>query len=289
MFDEADEVHISVAFSADIPIAERLEKLWRQVAPVKIGGPAYKDHGGDFKPGMYVKPGYVITSRGCPNSCWFCAAWRNEGRMVRELPLTEGHNLLDNNILACSDEHIKAVFKMLAEGKKKFKKPVEFTGGLEAKRLKQWHVDAMRELRPKQLFFAYDTPDDLEPLQHAGRMLLDAGWTRESHSLRCYVLCGWNGDTIAEAHQRMLDTFAAGFMPMAMFFQDQKRPEPKPREWAKWQRQWARPAIMAKQVCGVSSSPSSPNPVRSGRTSGANMTYPRAAGDTITDIVPHSD
>jgi len=82
-FDEADEVHVSVLFTEDIPVAERLAEMWRHVAPVSIGGPAYKDHGGDFVPGMYVKKGYVITSRGCPNSCWFCAAWRNEGRAVR--------------------------------------------------------------------------------------------------------------------------------------------------------------------------------------------------------------
>ncbi len=32
-FDEADEIHISVAFSWDLPAAERLEKEWRHVAP----------------------------------------------------------------------------------------------------------------------------------------------------------------------------------------------------------------------------------------------------------------
>lgn len=243
--DEADEVHVSVLFSEDIPAAERIAEVWRHVAPVKIGGPAYKARGGDFVPGLYVKKGYVITSRGCPNSCWFCAAWRNEGRTVRELPITEGHNLLDNNILACSDSHIKSVFAMLAEGKKKFHKPVEFTGGLEAARLKQWHVDALRELKPKQLFFAYDTPDDLEPLRVAGKMLLDAGFTRASKSLRCYVLCGFEGDTINLAQKRMIDTQKAGFVPMAMYFLDPKSGKTEvPGDWKKWKRQWIRPAMM---------------------------------------------
>jgi len=40
IFAEADEVHISVSFSWDLPEAERLEKEWRHIAPVKIGGPA---------------------------------------------------------------------------------------------------------------------------------------------------------------------------------------------------------------------------------------------------------
>lgn len=244
-FDEADEVHISVSWTYDIPLAERLATLWRHVAPVTVGGPAYDDPGGVFIPGMYVKKGYVMTSRGCPNSCWFCSAWKREGHKVRELPLTEGYNLLDSNILACSDEHIKNVFAMLMKGKKKYHKPIEFTGGLEAKRLKQWHVDDLRRLNPKQLFFAYDTPDDLEPLQVAGEMLLAAGWTKASHTLRAYVLCGYKGDTIAAVQERIKQTVAAGFLPSAMLYRDEKGV--RDLGWQRWARQYSRAAISASK------------------------------------------
>lgn len=61
-FDEADEVHVSVTFTWDIPIAEWLAKQWEPVATVKIGGPAYNEPGGDFIPGMYMRHGYAITS-----------------------------------------------------------------------------------------------------------------------------------------------------------------------------------------------------------------------------------
>jgi hypothetical protein len=71
LFAEADEVHISVSFSWGLPEAERLEKQWRYIAPVKIGGPATGQRGEGFTPGLYLKPGYVITSRVCPNRCWF--------------------------------------------------------------------------------------------------------------------------------------------------------------------------------------------------------------------------
>ena len=80
-FDEADEVHVSVTFTWDIPIAEWLAKQWEPVATVKIGGPAYNEPGGDFIPGMYMRHGYVITSRGCPNRCWVCAVPKREGGM----------------------------------------------------------------------------------------------------------------------------------------------------------------------------------------------------------------
>jgi len=243
LFDEADAVHISVAFTWDIPKAERLAHQWERVAPVTIGGPAMSAPGGDFVPGRYVKRGYVITSRGCPNKCWFCSVWRREGSAVRELPITEGRNVLDDNLLACSDEHINRVFDML-KGQKRFGQ-IEFTGGLEAARLKQWHVDKLRELKPKQMFFAYDTPDDLEPLKAAGMMLLKAGFTTTSHALRAYVLCGYQGDTMDKARVRMHETTSAGFMPMAMLYRDQQgKRDP---EWMRWARTWARPAMMANR------------------------------------------
>ena len=247
MFDDADEVHIPVLFTWDRPMAERLAEQWQRVAPVKVGGPAYGDPGADFVPGMYVKRGYVMTSRGCPNRCWFCSVWRREGG-IRELPITDGWNLLDSNILACSETHIRAVFAMLAEGKRAYGRRPEFTGGQEAARLEWWHVELLRQLRPKQLFFAYDTPDDLGPLQVAGEMLLDAGFTRASHQLRCYVLCGWHGDTFEAAKKRMGEAMAAGFVPMAMVYRDQDGA--KSREWGRFQRQWARPALTLSRAAG---------------------------------------
>lgn len=242
LFDQADEVHVSVTFTWDLPLAERLAKAWGPVAPVRIGGPATGEAGGEFVPGLYVKRGYVLTSRGCPNRCWFCSVWRREGGTVRELPITEGWNVLDDNLLACSDEHIRGVFAMLKGQKRNGR--IEFSGGLEAKRLQPWHVEALRELRPKQMFFAYDTPDDLEPLQRAGRMLLDVGFTEASHVLRAYVLCGYSKDTFDAAEARMREAQAAGFMPMAMLYRDNGGV--RDLQWQRWAKQWARPVLIAR-------------------------------------------
>ncbi|MFA5379399.1 MAG: hypothetical protein WC455_26820 [Dehalococcoidia bacterium] len=244
LFDEADEVHISVAFTYDLPRAEWLAKQWGDVATVKIGGPATGERGEEFVPGRYIRDGYVITSRGCPNRCWFCDAWKREGE-IRELPIRDGWNVLDSNLLACSDDHIRAVFTML----KRQKQPVEFTGGLEAARLKPWHVELLRNLKPKQMFFAYDTPDDYEPLWEAGKVLLGAGFTTTSHALRAYVLCGYPRDTFEAAEKRIIETVMAGFMPMAMVWTP-KNGKADP-EWKRWQRQWARPAIMASHAEAV--------------------------------------
>lgn len=238
-FDEADEVHISVAFTYDLPKAEQLAKQWSVVAPVKIGGPATGEGGDDFTAGMYVKRGYTITSRGCPNHCWFCDAWKREGNKVRELKINDGWNVLDSNILACSDGHISRVFAMLSRQKE----PIQFTGGLEAKRLKPWIAEELRRLKVKQVFFAYDTPDDLEPLRYAGEVMQSVGFTTASHSLRCYVLCGYKNDTFDKALNRIKETMQAGFMPMAMLYMDKEGK--KNNGWSNFQRQWARPSIIS--------------------------------------------
>jgi len=239
--DGADKVHISVTFSWDLPEAERLEKEWRHIAPVEIGGPATGQRGEEFTPGQYLKKGYVITSRGCPNRCWFCGVWRREGEAIRELPITEGWNILDDNLLACSTEHINNVFLMLARQKHR---PL-FTGGLEAARLKLWHVSRLAELKPKELFFAYDTPDDREPLFEAGKLLLQNGFSRRRQNLRAYVLAGYPNDTFEAAEKRFTECLEAGFIPMAMLYRDASG-ERDPA-WVKFAWQWIRPAAMSSK------------------------------------------
>jgi hypothetical protein len=247
LFDEADEVHISASFTWDMPVAEQLYNLWKCVAPVKIGGPATGERGEEFVPGMYVKLGKVITSRGCPNKCWFCQVWRRDGG-VRELPITNGWDVLDDNLFACSDAHIKAVFSMLS--KQPFRPT--FGGGLEAARLTPWIAKALYDINVEQMFFAYDTPDDLEPLILAGKLLSDVGFSLRSNPLRCYVLCGYKGDMFEAAEKRMLEAWSAGFMPFAMVYASMDGvQEPN---WRRWSRLWCRPAgtrSLLKQLTGT--------------------------------------
>ena len=243
MFDEADEVHVSVAFTWDIPDAEELAEQWRAVTDnVLVGGPAYGDPGGEFVPGMYIKRGYTMTSRGCPNHCWFCRAWKNEGT-IRELPIEEGWNVLDNNLLACSREHQDKVFTMLAFQEQ----DARFTGGFEAARFTSWHVDWMKILMPKVIFFAYDTPDDFEPLVNAAKLLREAELFTGKHAMRCYVLTGYRGDTIEAAEKRLNDTMALGFMPMSMLYDGGAEQENR-REWRRFHRTWANTTIIGARM-----------------------------------------
>ena len=236
-----DRVHISVAFTWDLPAAERLTKEWARIAPVEIGGPATGQGGGGFEPGMYLKKGYVITSRGCPNRCWFCSVWRREGDELRELPVTDGWIVQDDNLLSCSENHIREVFSMLARQKNR---PI-FSGGLEARKLEKWHVEELLKLKPKQMFFAYDTPDDRDPLFGAGKLLLQNGFTRKSQNLRAYVLIGYPKDTMEAAEQRLNECMDAGFLPFAMLYRDYTGD--RNHDWIKFAWPWQRPAAISKK------------------------------------------
>lgn len=234
---DISEVHVSVTFTWDLREAERLARAWRRIAPVKIGGPATGERGGNFVPGMYLAPGYVITSRGCHNCCWFCEVPKREGTL-RELRITTGSNILDDNLLACSEGHIRCVFDMLSS-----QGNVMLTGGLEAKRLRPWHVELFEHAKVKEAFFAYDTPDDWEPLAEAARILKTSEWYRP-YKARCYILCGYPGDTIAAAETRCLDTLRLGLYPFAMFYRDKEGRQEKDKDWTKFQITWTRPAAI---------------------------------------------
>lgn len=74
MAAEPEAVHISVTFSWDFQRADDLYYQWEMLGvPVEVGGPAFGDHMSEsFTPGLYLREGMTITSRGCPKDCWFC-------------------------------------------------------------------------------------------------------------------------------------------------------------------------------------------------------------------------
>lgn len=233
---EDRDVYVSVLFTYHKERAKMLADQWdAQGYNVHLGGPAFDDYGGDFVPGRFVGRGYVITSRGCNNRCWFCSVWKREGG-IRELPIVDGFNVLDSNLLQCSEGHIRNVFAML----KRQPERARFTGGLEARVLQDWHVDLLVDLKPKQMYFAYDTEDDYEPLVRAAGMVTDAGFKRDRVS--CYTLVGYPKDTMERAEKRLRQVVDLGITPMAMLYRDNRGEVDT--GWRRFQRRWVRPHII---------------------------------------------
>ncbi|GHS88900.1 hypothetical protein AGMMS49957_11210 [Synergistales bacterium] len=244
--EDITEIHISTAFTYDIEEAERLYGAWSKIAPCSIGGPATGQRGEDFVPGKYLKQGYVITSRGCDGSCWFCVIPKREGS-VRELPVREGRNVLDDNLLACSESHIRAVFKML-ERQKKQKHRTFFTGGLEAARIQEWHIELLKKLRPKEIFFGCDTEEKFHHLREALKLFKEAEYTSRN-TLHAYVLIGYPKDTLQDAEKRLERVKALEVCPMAMLYRDVSGFVKEPiADWKRLQRLWARPALIYRKL-----------------------------------------
>ena len=104
------------------------------------------------------------------------------------------------------------------------------------------------------MFFAYDPGDAFETLESAARRMLAAGFTRESHRLRCYVMIGGPRkevpggiDTFDSATARLRSMVDIGFTPFAMLWRPTDPSEAKYApgpEWERFQRTWTRPAIV---------------------------------------------
>jgi hypothetical protein len=162
---------------------------------------------------------------------------------VRELPIREGANVLDDNLLACSESHIKKVFRML-EGQKRRGRRTFFTGGLEAARIRAWHVELLKRLRPKEIFFGCDTEEKFHHLNEALKLFREAEYVSRN-TLRAYVLIGYPGDTPEDAERRLRRVKDLGACPMAMLYRDSSGSVKEPElDWKRLQRLWARPALI---------------------------------------------
>ena len=234
MFLPPDQpVKISCVFTWDIPLAERLLKAWsKHYSDVQIGGPAFGDQGGDFVPGRFIKAGATITSRGCSRRCPWCFVPGREGK-IREIAIQPGWIVQDNNLLACSREHIVAVFAMLKEQKR----GINFSGGLDCRLLQPWHRDLFDQIKIDELWFACDSSEQIRHLERAAGILEGISPRKR----RCYTMIGFDGERIEDAERRLERVFELGFFPFCQLFQSDEKKD-YPREWKNLQRKWSRPA-----------------------------------------------
>lgn len=233
LFRPAEQpVHISVTFTWDMELGQRLRDAWGvYYSDVQIGGPAFDDPGGQFEPGRYIKDGVTITSRGCNKRCPWCFVPRREG-LVRELKIKPGNIIQDNNLLACSEGHIRQVFAML-QGQN----AAVFSGGIDTTLLKDWPRPLFELITVKEIWVACDTWTALKALQRAA-LILD-GFNQSK--LRCYAMIGFNGESLAQAERRLETIYEAGFLPFCQLYQGGDRKVYSP-EWRALARKWARPA-----------------------------------------------
>lgn len=206
--DKYDEVHISCTFSYDLDRAYQMLEDYKMFdQPVKLGG-AYFGSRGAFIPGRYVAKGITITSRGCNNSCWFCAVPKKEG-MIQCINIEDGHIIQDNNILQCPEKHLDAVFQMLKDQKRN----IFFKGGLQPSLITQDVVDRLKSVPIGEVWLSLDKKSDIPHFQKAARLL---HWIPENKR-RVYILTDqkhpW-GERYHVALKAGFTPFVATFVPL---------------------------------------------------------------------------
>jgi len=247
-FSSIEPIRISVTFTFDILEGQRLFRAYsRYTDDIQMGGPAFGDPGGEFVPGRFLRPGVTITSRGCPRRCAFCFVPQREGK-IRELGIKDGWIIQDNNLLACSRPHIEAVFEML----RKQPHPAKFPGGIDARLIKPWHIDLLKSIRLHSFFTACDDQKALIPLARMSALMTDIPMNKK----RCYVLIGFQNDTLEQAEMRLREVFKLGFLPFAMLYDADN----KSKDWQIFQRTWCRPAAYKQVMNTTSTAPSLPLP-----------------------------
>jgi hypothetical protein len=231
-------VRVSVVFKWTRDLAEKIADSWRQhYDDVQIGGPAYGDYGDEFVPGMYLKNGCTITSRGCVKHCGWCP---EKDRPLRELPISAGHIVQDSNLLACSDRHIHSVFEMLREQRR----AISFPGGLDKHFLKPWHRELFDSISIGELWFACDVTSDLPWLEKAAEILQGIPLRKR----RCYTMLGYDDpeESLGDGERRIERVFELGFMPFCQLYKPDDYVKTYPAEWRSVQRKWSRPAAYMK-------------------------------------------
>jgi len=236
MFRPPDQlVKISCTFTWDINECERLYRGWSDFySDVELGGPAFDDPGAEFTPGQFIKDGVTITSRGCVKDCEWCMVPEREGQ-IREYPILPGHNINDNNLLACSDKHVSAVFDML----RCQKKAIVFSGGLDAELFTGWHAELLMSINLGEAWFACDYPGAIKYLEKVALLVPEI----KPRKRRAYVMIGFKGESLKNAESRLKAVYNMGFWPYAMLYRkkDEMKPKRWPKEWKKLQRTWCRP------------------------------------------------
>lgn len=214
-----DRLYLSVVFTWDLPEARDIAAASKK--KVIAGGPACKlmpdylagvakvEDSTVFPALAFHNPMATFTSRGCDNSCDFCAVPRMEGPL-REFEDYEVRPIIcDNNLLGCSKKHFDRVID-----RHKALPFVDFNQGLESDLFTPHHASRMAELKKPMLRFAFDHVNE------EGRVMdsIDIAHRAGLKDVGCYVLFNHH-DTPEDTLYRLELLRSKGVLPNPMRYQ----------------------------------------------------------------------
>lgn len=177
---------------------------------------------------------YGFLTRGCPRGCSFCHVEAKEGRRSYKVAdLNEFWNgqknivLCDPNILACREW--KDLLQQLIDSKAW----VDFNQGLDIRLMTEEKAEMLKQVKMKQLHFAWDRYQDKEKILPKFKMFKDITGINE-RNLIVYVLCNFD-TTIEQDLERIYTLREMGYWAYVMLYDKEHIPQGHTlRQIARW-------------------------------------------------------
>lgn len=233
-FDQYDRVYMSKVFddtyTPDIPEPMNAKEIIKGGTGYGLDNRLpdeiehmYPDYG--LYPELMKDTAYGFLSRGCPNACPFCIVSGKEGRCSRKVAdLSEWWSgqknivLMDPNLLACR-EHMDLLGQLTASGAW-----VDINQGLDARLLTPENIAAIRQLKIKEVHFAWDLMKNSKRVVRGLNLWKRCGKKNRSGKWgTVYVLTNFN-TTMAENLYRIYMLRDMGFDPYVMVYNKPNAP-----------------------------------------------------------------
>jgi len=203
--------------SKDIPLPYEVEHIYPDYSLYNISDTAY---------------GFL--SRGCPRGCSFCHVEAKEGRAsLKVADLNEFWDgqknivLCDPNILAC--RQWKQLLQQLIDSKAN----VDINQGLDIRLMTEEKAEMLKQIKMKQLHFAWDRIQDKDIIVPKFKMFKDITAINE-RNLIVYVLCNFD-TTIEQDLERIYTLRELGYWAYVMLYDKENIPKGHElRKMARW-------------------------------------------------------
>ena len=177
---------------------------------------------------------YGFLTRGCPRGCGFCHVASKEGKCSYKVAnldeFWKGQKkivLSDPNILACTDH--KDLLQQLIDSKAE----VEFNQGLDIRLITDKNLDLLRQIKLKQIHFAFDRWQDKDIIEPKLRAFKEAtGYHRGKGDVTVYILVNYD-TTIEQDIYRIQLCRELNFSPFPMIY-DKEHCDPIYKKLQRW-------------------------------------------------------